>query len=137
MQWLKSTNTNTVLSSNGRVAGSCGNTTLVMLVSAHPDVSLHTPVSSPAVCVCSVHVIWRNKCVSCVYHSINYSNVPVLDNPVVHTTASCAIANSQYTVVCVILGAIWIIIYPTLVKLLQQGIKLDPLNTWDKAYLEA
>ena len=52
---------------HSRVQGLSGNTTLVVFISGHPDVSSLTPASSPAVCVhvCGLCVHVCGLCVVC------------------------------------------------------------------------
>ena len=54
------------LSSNSGVAGICSNTTLVVFISGHPDVSRLTPASSPAVCLCVCVCVCVCVCGVCV-----------------------------------------------------------------------
>lgn len=53
----------------GGIGGITGNSTLVVLVSNHHDVAIHTPVGSPAVFVC-VYVFMHAICM-CMYGDTN------------------------------------------------------------------
>lgn len=118
---------------NNREAGWSGNTTVVLLVARHHDVTFLSPARTPAArkgrltfgigmstTLSSSYYITKHSCyrrLLMLYIVLPYMyNIPVLDYPVV-LVAVTTIANGQYTVIQLRLRALTLIVDTILVQL--------------------